>query len=64
MASLKALLSAPFHQFIHKDFHEAVAKMTLTDASLFLVKSMLLVKLIMTYLYCHVIVSTFKYTLI
>ncbi|KAK7831687.1 hypothetical protein CFP56_027147 [Quercus suber] len=39
MASLKALLSAPFHQFIHKDFHEAVAKMTFTDASLFLVKS-------------------------
>ncbi|XP_075651999.1 alpha-dioxygenase PIOX-like [Castanea sativa] len=37
MASLKALLSAPFHQFIHKDFHEAVAKMTLTDASLFLI---------------------------
>ncbi|KAM4132745.1 hypothetical protein ACJW30_01G275100 [Castanea mollissima] len=37
MASLKALLSAPFHQFIHKDFHEAVAKMTFTDASLFLI---------------------------
>ncbi|KAB1211729.1 Alpha-dioxygenase 1 [Morella rubra] len=37
MASIKALLAEPFHRFIHKDFHEAVAKMTLIDRFLFLI---------------------------
>ncbi|XP_059451714.1 alpha-dioxygenase PIOX-like [Corylus avellana] len=37
MTSLRVLLTAPFHRFIHDDFHEAVAKMTLIDAFLFLI---------------------------
>ncbi|OVA03708.1 heme peroxidase [Macleaya cordata] len=37
MASIKALISAPFHHFIHKDFHEVVATMTLLDRLLFLI---------------------------
>ncbi|KAK9119637.1 hypothetical protein Scep_017730 [Stephania cephalantha] len=37
MASIKALLMAPFHRFIHKDFHELIAKMTLLDRFLFLI---------------------------
>ncbi|XP_010254457.1 PREDICTED: alpha-dioxygenase 1-like [Nelumbo nucifera] len=37
MASLKSLLGAPFHGFIHKDFHQVVARMTLLDKLLFLV---------------------------
>nr|GMD54091.1 alpha-dioxygenase 1 [Ipomoea batatas]GMD56971.1 alpha-dioxygenase 1 [Ipomoea batatas] len=36
MASLKAVLLAPFHNFIHKDFHEVVDRMTLLDKLLFL----------------------------
>ncbi|KAE8021580.1 hypothetical protein FH972_007457 [Carpinus fangiana] len=37
MTSLRVILTAPFHRFIHEDFHEAVAKMTLIDAFLFLI---------------------------
>ena len=37
MASIRSLLKTLFDQFIHKDFHEAVANMTLIDAFLFLV---------------------------
>ncbi|KAF9626320.1 hypothetical protein IFM89_032169 [Coptis chinensis] len=37
MASIKALLNAPFHHFIHSDFHEVVARMTITDKFLFLI---------------------------
>ena len=37
MASIRSLLKTLFDQFIHKDFHEAVSKMTLIDAFLFLV---------------------------
>ncbi|KAJ7974524.1 alpha-dioxygenase 1-like [Quillaja saponaria] len=37
MSSLKTLVTAPLHHFIHKDFHEAVSKMTLIDAFLFLI---------------------------
>ena len=35
--SVKAVLVAPFHNFIHKDFHEVVKRMTLVDKLLFLV---------------------------
>ncbi|OVA03706.1 heme peroxidase [Macleaya cordata] len=37
MASIKALISAPFHHFIHIDFHEVVTRMTLLDKLLFLI---------------------------
>ncbi|KAF8399301.1 hypothetical protein HHK36_015166 [Tetracentron sinense] len=37
MAQIKALLTAPFHHFIHKDFHGVVARMTLIDSFLFLI---------------------------
>ncbi|KAK4603773.1 hypothetical protein RGQ29_012326 [Quercus rubra] len=37
MASIRSLLKTLLDQFIHKDFHEAVAKMTLIDAFLFLI---------------------------
>ncbi|XP_071913043.1 alpha-dioxygenase PIOX isoform X1 [Coffea arabica] len=35
--SVKAVLVAPFHNFIHKDFHEVVKRMTLVDKLLFLI---------------------------
>ena len=38
MEFLKNLFTAPLHRFIHKDFHEVVSRMTLTDKFLFLVK--------------------------
>lgn len=37
MSSIRAPLTAAFHRFVQKDFHEAVAKMTLIDAFLFLI---------------------------
>ncbi|KAK2994102.1 hypothetical protein RJ640_024366 [Escallonia rubra] len=37
MASLKALFLPLLHKFIHTDFHEAVARMTLIDRLLFLI---------------------------
>ncbi|KAI3882878.1 hypothetical protein MKX03_013669 [Papaver bracteatum] len=37
MASIKALFSAPFLHFIHKDLHQVVATMTLVDRLLFLI---------------------------
>ncbi|XP_042521058.1 alpha-dioxygenase 1-like isoform X2 [Macadamia integrifolia] len=37
MASLQALLSAPFNHFIHGDFHWVVSRMTLLDKLLFLI---------------------------
>ncbi|RVX08648.1 Alpha-dioxygenase 1 [Vitis vinifera] len=37
MASLVSLLTAPLHHFIHEDFHEVVARMTLIDRFLFLI---------------------------
>ncbi|KAA8530266.1 hypothetical protein F0562_004975 [Nyssa sinensis] len=37
MSSIKAILIAPLHHFIHKDFHEVVARMTLIDGLLFLI---------------------------
>ncbi|XP_058186744.1 alpha-dioxygenase PIOX [Rhododendron vialii] len=37
MASIKAILLAPLHHFIHQDFHQVVAKMTLIDRLLFLI---------------------------
>ncbi|GMY13421.1 alpha-dioxygenase 1-like [Fagus crenata] len=36
MALVRTLLSAPLQLFIHKDFHEAVAMMTLIDVSFYL----------------------------
>ena len=38
MEALKTLLSAPLLHFIHKDFHRALANMTLIDRFFFLVK--------------------------
>jgi hypothetical protein len=35
---IKKLSSASLHRFIHQDFHEAVDRMTIIDAFLFLVK--------------------------
>ncbi|KAI8533762.1 hypothetical protein RHMOL_Rhmol10G0034200 [Rhododendron molle] len=37
MASVKSILLAPLHRFIHEDFHQIVAKMTLIDRLLFLI---------------------------
>ncbi|GMP29179.1 hypothetical protein CsSME_00004397 [Camellia sinensis var. sinensis] len=37
MEFIKAILMAPLHHCIHRDFHEAVAKMTLIDKFLFLI---------------------------
>ncbi|KAF5457224.1 hypothetical protein F2P56_021340 [Juglans regia] len=37
MASIRALITEPFHRLIHNDFHETVAKMTLVDRLLFLI---------------------------
>ncbi|PIA62153.1 hypothetical protein AQUCO_00200273v1 [Aquilegia coerulea] len=37
MSSIKALFSAPFYRLIHRDFHEVVATMPLTDKILFLI---------------------------
>ncbi|XP_059670197.1 alpha-dioxygenase PIOX-like [Cornus florida] len=37
MESIKGILVAPLRQFIHKDFHEVVARMTLIDRLLFLI---------------------------
>ncbi|KAH7846780.1 hypothetical protein Vadar_018062 [Vaccinium darrowii] len=37
MESIKSILMAPLHHFIHKDFHEVVARMTLIDRLLFLI---------------------------
>ncbi|KAF5961729.1 hypothetical protein HYC85_002938 [Camellia sinensis] len=36
MEPIKALLTETLHHFIHKDFHEVVARMTLIDKFLFL----------------------------
>ncbi|CBI34958.3 unnamed protein product, partial [Vitis vinifera] len=36
MEALKTLLSAPLLHFIHKDFHRALANMTLIDRFFFL----------------------------
>lgn len=38
MQWIKALLTAALLHYIHKDFHEAAARMTLIDCFLFLVK--------------------------
>jgi hypothetical protein len=53
MTSLRVILTAPFHRFIHEDFHEAVAKMTLIDAFLFLVLPLMFISL------CNIILLSF-----
>ncbi|MGR2462639.1 hypothetical protein ACUX4R_27665, partial [Salmonella enterica] len=35
--TIRALITKILHHYIHKDFHEAVAKMTIIDAFLFLI---------------------------
>ncbi|CAA2973266.1 alpha-dioxygenase 1-like, partial [Olea europaea subsp. europaea] len=37
MELIKSILLKPFHSFIHKDFHEVVARMTLMDRFIFLI---------------------------
>ncbi|CAI9763216.1 unnamed protein product [Fraxinus pennsylvanica] len=37
MELIKSILLKPFHNFIHKDFHEVVARMTLIDRFIFLI---------------------------
>ncbi|CAA3021968.1 alpha-dioxygenase 1 [Olea europaea subsp. europaea] len=37
MELIKSFLLKPFHNFIHKDFHEVVARMTLMDRFIFLI---------------------------